>query len=59
PDLIDVDAGAIATGNATIEGIGWEIFRFILGVASGRKRTWSDYWGLHNAPVLFNPAPVT
>jgi galactarate dehydratase len=59
PDLIDVDAGAIATGKATIEGVGWEIFRFILGAASGRKRTWSDYWGLHNAPALFNPAPVT
>ncbi len=59
PDLIDVDAGAIATGLATIEGVGWEIFRFILGAASGRKKTWSDYWGLHNAPALFNPAPVT
>lgn len=59
PDLIDVDAGSIATGNATIEGVGWEIFRFLLGAASGRKRTWSDYWGLHNAPALFNPAPVT
>ncbi len=59
PDLIDIDAGRIATGGATIEELGWEIFNFILGVASGRKRTWSDYWGLHNAPALFNPGPVT
>ncbi|ALS28101.1 altronate hydrolase [Paenibacillus sp. 32O-W] len=58
-DLIDINAGRIATGEATIEEIGWEIFRFILDVASGRKRTWADRWGLHNAISLFNPAPVT
>jgi galactarate dehydratase len=38
PELIDIDAGRIATGNATIEEVGWEIFRFILDVASGRKK---------------------
>ncbi len=59
PDLIDLDAGRIATGEATIEQVGWELFRLILDVASGRKRTWSDYWGLHNALALFNPAPIT
>ncbi len=59
PDLIDVDAGRIATGNATIEEVGWEIFRYILDVASGRKQTWADHWGLHNALALFNPGPVT
>lgn len=59
PDLIDVDAGRIATGLASIEDVGWEIFRFVLDVASGRKRTWADHWGLHNAVALFNPAPVT
>lgn len=59
PDLIDVDAGRIATGNATIEQIGWEIFRLILDVASGRTQTWADRWGLHNALALFNPGPVT
>ncbi len=59
PDLIDIDAGRIATGGATIEDIGWEIFRFILDVAGGRKKTWSDHWGLHNALVPFNPGPVT
>lgn len=59
PDLIDLDAGRIATGTATIEEIGWELFRLMLDVASGRKKTWADHWGLHNAPALFNPGPVT
>ncbi len=59
PDLIDVDAGRIAAGEATAEDVGWEIFRLILDVASGRKRTWADHWGLHNQFVLFNPGPVT
>lgn len=58
-DLIDVNAGTIATGEATIEEVGWDIFRMILEVASGRKKTWADTWGLHNALCLFNPAPVT
>jgi hypothetical protein len=30
PDLIDIDAGRIATGNSTIEEVGWEIFRLIV-----------------------------
>jgi len=59
PDLIDFDAGLIATGEKTIEQAGWDLFQLILDVASGRKRTWADHWGLHNAPALFNPAPVT
>ncbi|MGH9600311.1 MAG: galactarate dehydratase [Terracidiphilus sp.] len=58
-DLIDVDAGKIATGKATVDEVGWEIFRLILEVASGRKETWADHWGLHNEFVLFNPGPVT
>jgi galactarate dehydratase len=58
-DLIDVDAGRIVTGGASIEEVGQEIFRLILEVASGRKQTWADRWGLHNALALFNPAPVT
>jgi galactarate dehydratase len=58
-DLIDFDAGRIATGEASIEELGWEMFHLILDVASGRKRPWSEHWGLHNALALFNPAPVT
>lgn len=59
PDLIDVNAGRIAAGEATIEEVGWEIFRFILAAASGRKKTWAEHWGLQNALCLFNPAPIT
>ena len=58
-DLIDIDAGRIATGQATIEDVGWDLFRFMLDVASGRKQTWADHWGLHNALAPFNPGPVT
>ncbi len=57
-DLMDVNAGRIATGEATIEEVGWELFRLLLEVASGRQ-TWAEHWKLHNALVLFNPAPVT
>jgi galactarate dehydratase len=59
PDLIDVDAGTIARGEATVEDVGHEIFRLVLDVASGRKKTWADQWGLHNDFALFNPGPVT
>jgi len=58
-DLMDVNAGTIADGTATIEDVGWELFRLMLEVASGRKQTWAEHWKLHNALVLFNPAPVT
>ena len=58
-DLMDVNAGTIADGSATIEEVGWELFRLMLEVASGRKKTWAEHWKLHNALVLFNPAPVT
>jgi galactarate dehydratase len=58
-DLMDINAGAIATGTATIEEVGWELFRFMLDVASGRKQTCAEKLKLHNALALFNPAPVT
>jgi galactarate dehydratase len=58
-DLMDVNAGTIATGEKTIEEVGWQLFRLMLDVASGRKKTWAEQWKLHNALVLFNPAPVT
>jgi galactarate dehydratase len=58
-DLMDVDAGRIATGEATIEELGWELFHTMLDVASGRRRTWTEKWKLSNALALFNPAPVT
>lgn len=58
-DLIDVNAGTIATGEATIEQVGWQIFEMMLEVASGRQKTWADRWGLHNDLALFNPTPLT
>ena len=58
-DLMDVNAGTIATGEKTIEEVGWEMFHLMLEVASGRSKTWAEHWKLHNALVLFNPAPVT
>lgn len=58
-DLIDFDAGGIATGEKTIEETGWDLFHLILDVASGRTKPWSDHWGIHNDLTLFNPAPVT
>jgi len=57
-DLMDLNAGRIADGDATIEGMGWTLFRLMLDVAGGQK-TWAEHWKLHNALVLFNPAPVT
>jgi galactarate dehydratase len=57
-DLMDMNAGRIADGEITIEEAGWELFRIMLDVASGRK-TWAEQWKLHNALVLFNPAPIT
>jgi galactarate dehydratase len=53
------DQGRIADGGASIEDVGWELFRLMLDVASGRRKTWAEHWKLHNQLVLFNPAPVT
>ena len=57
-DLMDLNAGQIADGEKSIEEMGWEMFRMMLDVASGRK-TWAEQHRLANALVLFNPAPVT
>ncbi len=57
-DLMDFDAGRIAQGDWRIEDAGWALFELLLETASG-KRTWAEHWKLHNALVLFNPAPVT
>lgn len=59
PDLIDIDAGKIATGDASVEEVGAEIFQLIIDAASGRKKPWADIHGIRNDLVLFNPAPVT
>ncbi len=58
-DLMDLNAGLIADGEASIEDMGWALFQLVLEVASGRRKTWAERWRLHNDLVLFNPAPVT
>ena len=58
-DLIDLDAGAIASGSATLEETGWALFRMMLRTASGERRTCAERLQLANSLVLFNPAPVT
>ena len=57
-DLMDINAGRIASGEASIEDVGQELFQLLLDVASGKK-TWAEQWKLHNSLVLFNPAPIT
>ncbi|QUX94552.1 galactarate dehydratase [Marinomonas sp. CT5] len=57
-DLIDMDAGRVASNEMTIEEAGWELFHLLLDVASGRKLVATDKLGLHNSLVLFNPTPV-
>ena len=59
PDLIDVSAGPVATGEKTIEDVGLELFNMILDVASGRHKPWSEQHRLHNYLCIFNPAPIT
>ncbi|MEG7530945.1 MAG: galactarate dehydratase [Hungatella sp.] len=58
-DLIDINAGPIATGEATIEEIGTLLFREIVDVASGRKQSFAERYKLYNDLCIFNPAPIT
>jgi galactarate dehydratase len=58
-DLMDVNAGRIVDGQATLEEMGWELFHLMLDIASGRKQSKAEALGLHNSLALFNPAPVT
>lgn len=59
PDLIDVNAGTVATGEASIRDVGDELFRLIIDVASGRRQPWAEKWKLHNDLCIFNPTPIT
>ena len=58
-DMIDISAGDVAVGKATIADVGTEIFNMILDVASGVKQPYSDQYGFHNDMCIFNPAPIT
>ena len=59
PDLIDINAGPIATGDKDIRDVGTELFHEILDVASGRKQPYAEKYRLHNDLCIFNPAPIT
>ena len=59
PDLIDVCAGPIATGEKEISDVGTELFNLIIDVASGRAQPWAEKYRLHNYLCIFNPAPIT
>lgn len=58
-DLIDVNAGPIATGDSTIPEVGTELFNMIIDVAIGRKQSYAEKYKLHNDLCIFNPAPIT
>ena len=57
-DWMEMDAGTIADGEATIDDVGSELFHVMLDVASVRKQAWTEKWILQNALVLFGPALV-
>lgn len=58
-DLIDLDAGGIATGEETVEEVGKRLFDLILDVASGTKKPYAEQFKLNNFLCFFNPAPIT
>lgn len=58
-DLIDINADPVATGEATIPEIGTLLFKEIIDVASGRKKSFAEHYRLHNDMCIFNPAPIT
>ncbi|MDO4337521.1 MAG: UxaA family hydrolase [Eubacteriales bacterium] len=58
-DIIDFNAGPAAVGDRTIAEQGEELFCYILDVASGRKKPYTEMYGLENDLCVFNPAPIT
>ncbi|CUX22075.1 D-galactarate dehydratase [Clostridium sp. C105KSO13] len=58
-DLIDVNAGPVATGESDIETVGTDLFNKILRVASGEEKSAAEKYELHNDLCIFNPAPIT
>ncbi len=58
-DLIDFNAGVVATGEKTISEAGTELFNLILDIAEGKKKTYSEEYGFYNDLCVFNPAPIT
>jgi len=45
-DIIDIDAGAVISGESTIEEMGDALLEWLVEVASGRVRTKAEFLGL-------------
>ncbi len=45
PDIIDVDAGAVITGEKSIPQMGEELMEFIIDIASGKRKTKAQQLG--------------
>ncbi len=58
PDLFDLDAGPVVTGEKTIAELGHELYGRILDVLEGEK-TCAEKYGIYNDFIVFNPAPIT
>lgn len=59
PDLIDVNAGPISSGERTVAEVGTELFRKLIDCVSGRDQSFSEQHGIANDLCIFNPAPIT
>lgn len=59
PDIIDVNAGPVAAGEATVAEMGRVIFDKIIAIASGHDQPCTEKYGLYNQIAVFNPAPIT
>lgn len=59
PDLIDVNCGAVVTGEKTIKELGEDMFNEIIEIASGQKQALAEKYSLYNDMCIFNPAPIT
>ncbi len=58
PDLFDLDAGSVVTGEKTSAQLGTDLYNDILDVVSGKKTT-AEKFKIYNDVLIFNPAPIT
>ena len=59
PDIIDISAGDVATGEKTLAEVGTEIFNKIIACASGEDQPFAEKYRMYNYLCVFNPAPIT
>ena len=59
PDIIDFNAGPAAVGAKTIAEQGHELYDYLLDIASGVKKPYTEQYGFANDLCIFNPAPIT